>query len=209
MGKKMSKRITFISAIITFVSFLYKGFLGFLSKSIIIAATSLSSLSVFFCKNIYVKKLTKSRKEKRHAYLLMGLILFIYGILFSFVIISKLKGLYVMEERVYKEWQAIILSLIIVLMIMLSLRGYMIASDRNDIMVLGLKEVGLATALSDLIVLEGLLDDFVIGYIKECYLNKFHYFLSLIVSVLIIIISFVMIIRFFKITIEAKKEAYL
>jgi divalent metal cation (Fe/Co/Zn/Cd) transporter len=206
MGKKMSKRITFISAIITFISFLYKGFLGYLSKSIIIAATALSSLSVFFCKIIYVKKLTKSRREKRHAYLLMGLILLVYGALFLFVVISKLKGLYDIEEKVYKEWQSILLSLVIVLMMVLSIRGYKVAQDRTDIMVLGLKEVGLATALSDLIVLEGLLDDFAIGHIKEDYLNKFHYYLSLGVSGLIIIISFVMIIRFFKRTRDEKKN---
>lgn len=196
MGRKMSKRITFLSAIVTFLSFLYKGLLGYISKSIIIVATALSSLCVFFCKIIYVKRLNKSRKEKRHAYLLMGFILFIYGLLFLFVVLAKLSGLYDVEEKVYEGWQSTLLALVIVVMLILSIRGYRTAADRTDIMVLGLKEVGLATALSDLIVLEGLLDDYFVGHFDEDLLSKIHEWLSLGVSSIIILISIIMMLRF-------------
>ncbi len=196
MGKKMTKRITFISAIVTFLSFLYKLLLGYVSKSIIIVATALSSLCVFFCKIIFVKRLTKSRKEKRHGYLLMGFILFLYGLLFLFVVLAKLSGLYDIEEKVYEGWQSLLLSLVIVVMFILSIRGYRSAADRTDIMVLGLKEVGLATALSDLIVLEGLLDDYFVGHVDEEILSKVHEWLSLGVSSVIILISLIMMVRF-------------
>ena len=106
------------------------------------------------------------------------------------------------EEKSYEGWISTILALFIVLMFILSIRGYRIAADRTDIMVLGLKEVGLATCFADLVVLEGLLDDYFVDYFKEEKVKLVHDWFSLAMGGLMVFVSLCMFIR----GIRKKKE---
>ena len=200
-SRKKAKFITLISAMATFFSFLYKLLLGYVYRSIIYVATAFSAFTIFLCKMIFVRKATKSREEKRRGYLKMAAILFIYAILFILVVVLRIKGIG-LEEKSYEGWISTILALFIVLMFVLSIRGYRIAADRTDIMVLGLKEVGLATCFADLVVLEGLLDDYFVDYFKEEKVNLVHDWFSLAMGGLMVFVSLCMFIR----GIRKKKE---
>ena len=70
MGSKTKlRRSTLFSAIISFISFLYKAGLGVYAMSLVLIIASLSTLFVFITKIIFVKNITAKRDAKKKAYL--------------------------------------------------------------------------------------------------------------------------------------------
>lgn len=197
-SKKNLKRITFISAIITLLSFIYKFMLAFLDKSSILMIASLSTLMVFICKALFVKNITKTKEKKRHAYFIMSMALFVYALVFLFVVGLKLKGYDFGDSKNYEGWIEILFILFLTLMFILSVLGLRGALDRTDLMVIGLKEITLAAAMTDLVIIEEFVGKILEDKISKNILDKIHEYFSLGIGFVLIFISLVMLIRFFK-----------
>lgn len=193
--KNNMKRITKLSALISFLSFLYKGMLSYLTASIVLLIAAVSTFLIFVIKLLFVKNINKSRANKKKAYFFMSLALLIYSSIFIAFVVLKINGIDASNNKEYSGTTGYILIGIMILMFFLSLLNLKKAYERTDLMVVGLKEMTFASALADLVIIE----EFVyrLDFVKKDYLllNTFHNYFPLIVGVSMTIISFLMLFR--------------
>lgn len=197
-SKKNAKRITLLSAIITFISFIYKFMLSYLTKSQILLIASLSTLMIFICKLMFVKNVTKTREKKKKAYLIMILSLLIYSAIFIGVILLKLKGLDLSNNKTYEGLYGGIIIGIMFLMFILSILGLRSSLEKEDLMTIGLKEMTFASALTDLIIIEEFTSRIILDYKDIKHINEINSIFSLSLCGLLILLCLKMIFRYFR-----------
>lgn len=197
-SKKNAKRITLLSAIITFISFIYKFMLSYLTKSQILLIASLSTLMIFICKLMFVKNVTKTREKKKKAYLIMILSLLIYSAIFIGVILLKLKGLDLSNNKTYEGLYGSIIIGIMFLMFILSILGLRSSLEKEDLMTIGLKEMTFASALTDLIIIEEFTSRIILDYKDIKHINEINSIFSLSLCGLLILLCLKMIFRYFR-----------
>lgn len=197
-SKKNAKRITLLSAIITFISFIYKFMLSYLTKSQILLIASLSTLMIFICKLMFVKNVTKTREKKKKAYLIMILSLLIYSAIFIGVILLKLKGLDLSNNKTYEGLYGGIIIGVMFLMFILSILGLRSSLEKEDLMTIGLKEMTFASALTDLIIIEEFTSRIILDYKDIKHINEINSIFSLSLCGLLILLCLKMIFRYFR-----------
>lgn len=193
--KNKLKRITAISAIITFISFIYKIVLSYLNLSMVLLIASISTFLIFIVKLLFVKNLTKSRANKKKAYFFMTLALLIYSFIFIAFVVLKINGIDISNNKEYSGLTGYLLIGFMILMFILSLLNLKKAYEKTDLMVVGLKEMTFASALADLVIIE----DFIyrIYFISKDYfiINSFHNYFPLGIGILMVLISILMLVR--------------
>ncbi|MGM9971235.1 MAG: hypothetical protein ACI35W_02365 [Anaeroplasmataceae bacterium] len=196
--KNKLKKITAVSAIITFISFLYKGVLSYLTLSLVLLIAAISTFLIFIVKLLFVKNLTKSRANKKKAYLFMALALLVYSLIFIAFVVLKINGIDASNNKEYSGLVGYLLIGFMVLMFFLSLLNLKKAYEKTDLMVVGLKEMTFASALADLVIIEEFI--FRIYFITKDYfiINTFHDFFPLVVGISMVFISILMLFRCIK-----------
>ena len=196
--KSNLKRITKISAIISFISFLYKAMLSYLTLSIVLLIASLSTFLIFVIKLLFVKNLNKSRSNKKKAYFVMSIALLIYSFIFIAFVVLKINGIDVSNNKEYSGTIGYLIIGVMILMFFLSLLNLKKAYEKTDLMVIGLKEMTFASALSDLVIIE----EFVyrLDLVKKDYLLliSIHSYFPLAVGVAMASVAISMIFRCIK-----------
>ena len=196
--KNNLKRITKISAIISFISFLYKAMLSYLTLSIVLLIASLSTFLIFVIKLLFVKNLNKSRSNKKKAYFVMSIALLIYSFIFIAFVVLKINGIDASNNKEYSGTIGYVIIGVMILMFFLSLLNLKKAYEKTDLMVIGLKEMTFASALSDLVIIEEFvyrLDFMVKDFLL---LNFIHSYFPLAVGVAMASVSISMIFRCIK-----------
>ena len=164
-GKKLSmKQSAIISAAISLVAFLYKMGLGIISLSIILMIASLSTLIVFVCKVIFIKNLTSTRENKKKGYFLMIVLALAFGILFLLFAVLKVGGIDTSSKNNFTGWVGYLFIAFVILMFVLSIINLRGALQKDDLMVLGLKEITFVSALSDAVIIEEFLYKVILKY---------------------------------------------
>lgn len=197
-SKKNAKRITLVSALITLISFLYKLGISYLTKSQVLLIASLSTLMIFICKLMFVKNVTKTREKKKKAYLIMILSLLIYSAIFIGVIILKLNGIDLSNNKTYEGLIGGIIIGIMFLMFMLSIIGLKSSLEKTDLMTIGLKEMTFASALTDLIIIEEFVSRIILDYRDIKHINEINSVFSLAICVLLVLLCLKMIFRYIR-----------
>ena len=197
-SKKNTKRITLVSALITLISFLYKLGISYLTKSQVLLIASLSTLMIFICKLMFVKNVTKTREKKKKAYLIMILSLLIYSAIFIGVIILKLNGIDLSNNKTYEGLIGGIIIGIMFLMFMLSIIGLKSSLEKTDLMTIGLKEMTFASALTDLIIIEEFVSRIILDYRDIKHINEINSVFSLAICVLLVLLCLKMIFRYIR-----------
>ena len=196
--KNKLKRITKVSAIISFISFLYKAMLSYLTLSIVLLIASLSTFLIFVIKLLFVKNLNKSRSNKKKAYFIMSIALLIYSFIFIAFVVLKINGIDVSNNKEYSGTIGYLIIGVMILMFFLSLLNLKKAYEKTDLMVIGLKEMTFASALSDLVIIEEFvyrLDFMVKDFLL---LNSIHSYFPLAVGVAMASVAISMIFRCIK-----------
>ena len=196
--KNNLKRITKISAIISFISFLYKAMLSYLTLSIVLLIASLSTFLIFVIKLLFIKNLNKSRSNKKKAYFVMSIALLIYSFIFIAFVVLKINGIDASNNKEYSGTIGYVIIGVMILMFFLSLLNLKKAYEKTDLMVIGLKEMTFASALSDLVIIEEFvyrLDFMVKDFLL---LNSIHSYFPLAVGVAMASVAISMIFRFVK-----------
>ena len=197
MGSKIkTKRITLISAIISFLSFGYKLGLGIYTTSIILMIASISTLMVFVCKVLFVKNYTLTRDKKRKGYLGMAVASLIYSVIFLLFVVLKVNGIDISNKNTYEGLMGILFISFIFVMFILSLIGLKGALEKSDIIVTGLKEITFISALADLVIIEEFTYRTILNYYDISFLEPVTNYFPLGISVLMLLISVIMFIRF-------------
>ena len=118
-NKNSLKKMTAISAFITFISFAYKGVLSYLTLSTVLLVASISTLLIFIIKLLFVKNLTKSRASKKKAYFVMTVSLLIYSLIFVAFVVLKINGIDASNNKEYSGVTGYVLIGFMVIMFLL------------------------------------------------------------------------------------------
>ena len=204
-SKKKMQKMTFISAIISLLSFGYKMTMGVYTLSMVLMVASISTLMVFICKALFVKNVLETRVKKKKAYLFMALAVFLYTLLFIAFAVLKVNGIDTAKKNPFDGLLGILFIAVTFVLFILSLFGLKGALENTDIMVIGLKEMTFVAALADLVIIEEFASMIVLKYVEFEYMPKVNGFFALGVCLLMLIISVIMLVRFAKYNREAKK----
>jgi len=197
-SKKKMKTLTFISAIVTLLSFAYKATLSFLTMSMVLMVASVSTLMVFICKAIFVRNVLETRDKKKRAYFIMALAVFLYSLIFIAFVVLKVNDIDISREIPFDGLYAILFIAVLFVLFILSVIGLKGALEKTDIMVIGLKEMTFVSALADLVIIEEFVSIIILKYKKIEYMSKINGYFSLGVGALMLVTSLLMFIRFFR-----------
>ncbi len=205
MGKKTTaKALTLISAIVSLVSFLYKAGLGVLTMSLVLMIASVSTLMVFICKVAFVKNLTKTRAQKKKAYLVMAIAALVYAVVFVLFVVLKVAGIDISNQKTYEGWLGSLFILFILVMFILSVINLKGATEKTELMTIGLKEMTFIAALSDLVVIEEFVSRIILNYQEIPNMAQINSYFCFGVGALMVLISIFMFIRFARYQVEEK-----
>lgn len=196
--KKKLKRMTFLTSFITLISFLYKAGLGFWTTSLVLIIASISTLMVFICKIVFVKNVLATRDKKKKAYLIMSTSILVYALIFLAFVVLKVNGIDISNDKTYEGWLGSLLILFMLIMFILSCKNLRGALEKTDIMVIGLKEMTFVSALADLVIIEEFISRIILEYKQIEVLTFINSYFSLAVGILMLIVGFIMLIRFFR-----------
>ena len=194
--KKKLKRMTFLTSLITLVSFLYKAGLGFLTRSLVLLIASISTLMVFICKVVFVKNVLQTREKKKKAYLKMAIAILVYAFIFIAFVVLKVNGIDISNDKTYSGIIGSLLILFMLIMFILSIRNLKGALEKSDIMVIGLKEMVFVSALADLVIIEEYISRIILEYKTIDILLFINNYFSLAIGILMVVVGIIMIIRF-------------
>ena len=195
-SKKSMRRATIFSALISLVAFLYKMGLGILSLSIILMVASLSTLLVFICKVIFIANVLESREKKRKAYFFMAVIALAFGILFLLFAVLKVGGIDTSSKNTYSGLFGLLFISFVILMFLLSIIKLSGALAKDDLMVIGLKEMTFISALTDAVIIEEFLYKVVEELRTYKYMNIINEYFPLIVAAVMLLVPLMMFLRY-------------
>ena len=195
MAKSKLKRTVFITAIISLLSFAYKLTLGILNMSLILMIAATSTLLVFSAKVLFLKNYTKTREQKKKAYLVIAIITLIYSVIFVLFSVLKVYGIDTSNQKTYEGWFGSLFIAFILVMFILSLLGLKGALEKTDIIVIGLKEIIFVSALTDLVIIEEFVSRIILEYQDVVNMALINSYFTLGVAALMLIIPTIMIIR--------------
>ena len=190
------KRIAIISAGITLVSFLYKIGLGIISLSIILMIASISTLVVFVCKLLFVINMEASREKKKKAYFIMMIMALSFGVLFLLFAVLKVGGIDTASKNKFSGWAGVLFILFVILMFVLSILNLRGALQKDDITLLGLKEMIFISALADAVIIEEFLYKVILVHLKLPFMNIINNYFPIITAVFMLSIPYYMFKRF-------------
>lgn len=198
MSKKMMKTTVTITAIFSLISFAYKMTLGVLTLSVVLMIAAFSTFLVFVAKVAFVRNVTKTRAQKKKAYLVITVVTFIYSIIFILFSVLKAFNIDTSNQKTYEGlWGGLFILFIFVMFILslIKLRG---ALEKDDLMVIGLKEITFVSALTDLVIIEGFAYRIVLEYRESPIMELVDRYTPLVVSLLVLIVPAIMLIRYFR-----------
>ena len=206
-NKKTMKIITFITSIVTLVSFLYKLGLGIYSMSLVLIIASLSTLMVFICKILFLRNVYNTRERKKKAYLRMIIASLIYTLIFLLFVVLKVNNIDISSQKSYDGWIGSLLIGIMLVMFVLSIIKLKGALEKSDIMVTGLKEMIYISALTDFVIIENYIYGMYITYRGENQVFMYiTLFFPLAMSICMLITIVFMFIRYFKYKVTKKEK---
>ena len=197
-SKKGMKRMTFLSAIITLISFGYKATLSVLAMSLVLMVAALSTLMVFICKAIFVKNVLESREKKKKAYFFMALAIFVYSLIFLAFVVLKVNGIDISKTIPFEGLLGILFIALMFVLFILSVIGLRGALEKTDIMVIGLKEMTFVSALADLVIIEEFVSIIILKYKDIDNMSVINGYFSLGVGIFMLVIAVIMWVRCFR-----------
>ena len=194
------KRLAIAMAIIALVSFVYKFTVGVMALSMVMIIAAVPTLFVFICKALYAKDMHQPRDKKKKTYFFMMIATVCFVVLFLMFSTFKAFGIDISHENTFTGWIGIIFIFFIMVMFVLSIINLKGALNKDDLVVIGIKEITFVSALADAVMINGFLYRVLLKYIADYipfykYLNSYF---PLAVAVLMSIVPFIMLRRWWK-----------
>ena len=202
MGKKKGKikltpkRIALFAALVSLVSFLYKLALGIVSNSMILIVASISTLLVFVCKFIFYKEMDDTEERKRKAYFIMLILALSFGVLFLLFSVLKVGGIDTMNKNNFSGWLAYVFVAFIMLMFALSIFNLNGALKKEDLMVIGVKEMIFVSALADAVIIQEFLYKTIPHYQDIPFMRLINNYFPLLTAIAMLMVPVLMFRRY-------------
>ena len=203
-----AKQIAIIMAIICLGSFLYKFTIGIMSLSMVMIIAAVPTFFVFICKALYAKNMDQPRSKKKRTYFFMMIATVCFVILFILFSILKVGGIDITHENNFQGWIGILFICFIILLFVLSIINLKGALNKDDLVVIGIKEITFVSALADAVMINGFLYRVFLKYLPIPFYDYLNQFFPLGVAILMSVIPFIMLKRFvtYKVDDEEKKS---
>lgn len=195
-SKLTPKRIALFAALVSLVSFLYKISLGIISNSMILIVASISTLLVFVCKFIFYKEMDSDDARKRKAYFVMMILALSFGVLFLLFAVLKVGGIDTMNKNNFSGWLAYIFVAFIMLMFALSIFNLNGALKKEDLMVIGVKEMIFVSALADAVIIQEFLYKTIPLYREMPFMTFINTYFPTLVAIAMLMVPILMFRRF-------------
>ena len=196
------KRLAIIMAIIALVSFLYKFSVGILATSLVLIIAAFPTLFVFIAKAMFAKNMNQTQKVKKKGYLIMTIATASFSVVFVLFSILKVGGIDITNQNRFEGWIGIVFILFIIILFVLSIINLRGALNKNDLIVIGIKEISFVSALADAVMIEDFIYRVIIKYIDEYvhipFLGFARQYFPLFVGILMVIVPILMFVRFYK-----------
>ena len=203
------KQIAIAMAIIALVSFLYKFTIGIMSLSMVLIIAAVPTFFVFICKFLYARHMDTTREKKKRSYFFMMIATVCFVVLFLMFSLLKVGGIDITHENTFTGWIGIVFILFIIVMFVLSIINLRGALQKDDLVVIGIKEISFVAALADAVMINGFLYRVLIKYIEQFipFYSFFNQYFPLAVSVLMCIIPLLMLRRFIRYKVDKNDDS--
>lgn len=203
------KQIAIAMAIIALVSFLYKFTIGIMSLSMVLIIAAVPTFFVFICKFLYARHMDTTREKKKRSYFFMMVATVCFVVLFLMFSLLKVGGIDITHENTFTGWIGIVFILFIIVMFVLSIINLRGALQKDDLVVIGIKEISFVAALADAVMINGFLYRVLIKYIEKFipFYGFFNQYFPLAVSVLMCIIPLLMLRRFIRYKVDKNDDS--
>ena len=179
---KMKKLKAAIGAIATLVSAIYKLVTGFF-VGLIFMASGIYTFAIFLCKLLYAKNIDSDLHTQYKTYRNMGLLLFVVSVFFLIANIITLND----EPKDYGLTFNIIISVFLIILFIISLKGYFKKRANANILTRAIKVLALSTALINLVLVEKLFLYYLYNNLNIDFLYVHKWFVLSISGILILI----------------------
>ncbi len=187
---KMKKLKAAIGAIATLVSAIYKLVTGFF-VGLIFMASGVYTFAIFLCKLLYAKNIDSDLHTQYKTYRNMGLLLFVVSVFFLIANIITLND----EPKDYGLTFNIIISVFLIILFIISLKGYFKKRANANILTRAIKVLALSTALINLVLVEKLFLYYLYNNLNIDFLYVHKWFV-LSISGLLILIGLLMLVYY-------------
>ncbi len=189
------------SAIITFISAIYKLVTGFF-LGLVFMASGAYTFVIFLCKLLYAKNIESDKQKQIYTYFKMSLLLIIVSVFFLISNIVTINDI----PKDYGLSINILLASIILVLFILSLFGMKKKRSNENILTRGIKLTAFTSSLINLVLFEKLFIYYFDYYhlINDIY--HFNLYFVIIISSIIVLISVLMFINFLIINHKYNKE---
>ena len=203
------KQIAIAMAIIALVSFLYKFTNGIMSLSMVLIIAAVPTFFVFICNFLYARHMDTTREKKKRSYFFMMIATVCFVVLFLMFSLLKVGGIDITHENTFTGWIGIVFILFIIVMFVLSIINLRGALQKDDLVVIGIKEISFVAALADAVMINGFLYRVLIKYIEKFipFYSFFNQYFPLAVSVLMCIIPLLMLRRFIRYKVDKNDDS--
>lgn len=200
-----AKKIAIIMAIICLGSFLYKFTIGVMSLSMVMIIAAIPTFFVFVCKALYAKNMDQPRSKKKRTYLIMMVATFAFVVLFILFSILKVGGIDITHENNFQGWIGILFIFFIILLFTLSIINLKGALNKDDLVVIGIKEITFVSALADAVMINGFLYRVFLKYLPIPFYDYLNQFFPLGIAIVMAVVPFLMLRRFIKYKVDDKE----
>lgn len=187
-----AKRLAIAMALIALVSFGYKLTIGILATSLVLIVAAFPTLFVFICKALYAKNMEQSKADKKKTYFIMTIVTACYAVIFILFAVLKVGGIDITNKNRFEGWIGIIFILFIIVMFVLSIINLRGALNKDDLVVIGIKEISFVAALADAVMINAFLYRVLLKYLKLPFMGLLNNTLPLAVGVLMAVVPIFM-----------------
>jgi len=177
-------------AIVTLISAIYKLVTGFF-VGLIFMASGVYTFAIFLCKLLYAKNIDSDLHTQYKTYRNMGLLLLVVSVFFLIANIITLND----EPKDYGLVFDIIISAFLLILFVLSLKGYFKKRANANILTRAIKVLSLSTALINLVLVEKLFLYYLYNNLNIDFLY-IHKWFVLIISGLLVLIGILMLLYY-------------
>ena len=174
-----------------------------MSLSMVLMIAAIPTLFVFICKFLYAKNMHQTDEQKRKSYFMMMIATASFSLIFILFSTLKVGGIDITHENTLKGWIGLVFIFFIIAMFVLSIINLKGALQKDDLVVIGIKEISFVAALADGVMIYGFLYRVLLKYLEEyldriLFISYINRFLPLGIAILMAIVPLLMLRRYLR-----------
>ena len=191
------KKIAILMAVIALVSFGYKFTIAILAASLVLIIAAIPTFLVFICKALYARHMDQTKAQKKSAYFKMTIATTCVVAIFVLFSILKVGNIDITPTNTFDGWISYVFIAFIILMFCLSIINLKGALNKDDLVIIGIKEITFVSALADAVMIYEFLYRALFKHLNLPFFNMVSNYFPLAIGVLMVLVPINMFKRYF------------